>query len=73
PSTGKGEDLTPGAYLPFGCQSRGRHGAHAAAHWEAGILTRRYGLDRDMVMDFFKEGGSGMAMRYFLAGYRLES
>ncbi|MBD3699700.1 DUF2623 family protein [Klebsiella pneumoniae] len=40
---------------------------------EAGILTRRYGLDRDMVMDFFKEGGSGMAMRYFLAGYRLES
>jgi len=25
------------------------------------------------VMDFFKEGGSGMAMRYFLAGYRLES
>ncbi len=25
---------------------------------EAGILTRRYGLDRDMVMDFFKEGGS---------------
>ena len=41
--------------------------------WEAGILTRCYGLDRDMVMDFFKEGGSGMAMRYFLAGYRLES
>ena len=28
---------------------------------------------QDMVMDFFKEGGSGMAMRYFLAGYRLES
>lgn len=24
-------------------------------------------------MDFFKEGGSGMAMRYFLAGYRLEA
>lgn len=44
-----------------------------AQRLEAGILTRRYGLDRDMVMDFFKEGGSGMAMRYFLAGYRLES
>ncbi len=28
----KGEDLTPGAYLPFGCQSLGHHGAHAAAH-----------------------------------------
>ena len=45
----------------------------ATASSAAGILTRRYGLDRDMVMDFFKEGGSGMAMRYFLAGYRLES
>ena len=41
--------------------------------WEAGILTRRYGLERDMVMDFFKEGGSSTAMRYFMAGYRLES
>jgi hypothetical protein len=40
---------------------------------EAGILTRRYGLDRDMVMDFFKEGHSCIAMRYFMAGYRLES
>ncbi len=45
----------------------------SSAPGKRGILTRRYGLDRDMVMDFFKEGGSGMAMRYFLAGYRLES
>jgi hypothetical protein len=22
--------------------------------WEAGILTRRYGLDKEMVMDFFR-------------------
>jgi hypothetical protein len=29
---GGSEDVTPGAYLPFGCQSRGRRGAHAAAH-----------------------------------------
>ena len=41
--------------------------------WEAGILTRRYGLDRNMVMDFFREGHSCTAMRYFMAGYRLES
>ncbi len=27
--------------------------------WEAGILTRRYGLDKEMVMDFFKENHSG--------------
>ena len=41
--------------------------------WEAGILTRRYGLERDWVMDFFKEGNSSTAQRYFMAGYRLES
>ncbi|AGS31250.1 hypothetical protein NGUA15_00075 [Salmonella enterica] len=40
--------------------------------WEAGILTRRYGLDKEMVMDFFKENHSGMAVRFFMAGYRLE-
>jgi hypothetical protein len=40
--------------------------------WEAGILTRRYGLERDMVMDFFKESHSSTALRYFMAGYRLE-
>ncbi|MNO08309.1 hypothetical protein D3C81_2308910 [compost metagenome] len=40
--------------------------------WEAGILTRRYGLDRDMVMDFFKENPSSTTLRYFMAGYRLE-
>ncbi|MGS9235550.1 DUF2623 family protein, partial [Salmonella enterica subsp. enterica serovar Infantis] len=40
--------------------------------WEAGILTLRYGLDKVMVLDFFKENHSGMAVRFFMAGYRLE-
>ncbi len=40
--------------------------------WEAGILTRRYGLDRDRVMGFFRENYSSTAIRFFMAGYRLE-
>lgn len=40
--------------------------------WEAGVLTRRYGLDKDMVMDFFRETNSEAAVRYFMAGYRVE-
>lgn len=41
--------------------------------WEVGIFICCYGFDRDMVMDFFKEGGLGMVMCYFLVGYWLES
>ena len=41
--------------------------------WEAGILTRRYGLDKDMVMDFFRENQSNTTIRFFMAGYRLEN
>ena len=41
--------------------------------WEAGILTRRYGLDKEMVMDFFKENQSSTTIRFFMAGYRLEA
>ena len=41
--------------------------------WEAGILTRRYGLDKEMVMDFFRENQSSTTIRFFMAGYRLEA
>ncbi len=40
--------------------------------WEAGILTRRYGLDKEMVMDFFRENILCSTLRFFMAGYRLE-
>ena len=66
-------DYKRGFVLGFSHRMFEKTGDRQLSAWEAGILTRRYGLDRDMVMDFFKEGGSGMAMRYFLAGYRLES
>ncbi|WP_250543969.1 DUF2623 family protein [Escherichia coli] len=41
--------------------------------WEAGFLTRRYGLDKEMVMDFFRENNSCSTLRFFMAGYRLEN
>ena len=66
-------DYKRGFVLGYSHRMFEKTGDRQLSAWEAGILTRRYGLDRDMVMDFFKEGGSGMAMRYFLAGYRLES
>lgn len=28
------------------------------------MLTRRYGLDKEMIMDFFRESHSGTAMRF---------
>lgn len=65
-------DYKRGFVLGYSHRMFEKTGDRQLSAWEAGILTRRYGLDRDMVMDFFKEGGSGMAMRYFLAGYRLE-
>ncbi|EOU8606407.1 DUF2623 family protein YghW, partial [Shigella sonnei] len=35
--------------------------------------TRRYGLDKEMVMDFFRENNSCSTLRFFMAGYRLEN
>lgn len=60
-------DYKRGFVLGYSHRMFEKTGDRQLSAWEAGILTRRYGLDRDMVMDFFKEGGSGMAMRYFLA------
>lgn len=36
-------------------------------------LTRRYGLDKEMVMDFFRGNQSSTTIRFFMAGYRLEA
>lgn len=41
--------------------------------WEAGILTRRYGLDKEMVMDFFRENNFCFTLRFFMVGYRFEN
>ncbi|MDY1038741.1 DUF2623 family protein [Enterobacteriaceae bacterium RIT714] len=65
-------DYKRGFVLGFSHRMFEKTGDRQLSAWEAGILTRRYGLDRDMVMDFFKENQSSTILRYFLAGYRLE-
>ena len=66
-------DYNRGFVLGYSQRMFEKPGDRQLSAWEAGILTRRYGLDRNMVMDFFREGHSCTAMRYFMAGYRLES
>jgi Protein of unknown function (DUF2623). len=66
-------DYKRGFVLGFSHRMFEKTGDRKLSAWEAGILTRRYGLDRDMVMDFFRETHSTAALRYFMAGYRLES
>lgn len=48
-------DYKRGFVLGFSQRMFEQTGDRQLSAWEAGILTRRYGLDRDMVMDFFKE------------------
>ena len=66
-------DYKRGFVLGYSHRMFEKTGDRQLSAWEAGILTRRYGLDRNMVMDFFKEGQSDTVVRYFMAGYRLES
>jgi hypothetical protein len=65
-------DYKRGFVVGFSQRMFEQTGDRQLSAWEAGILTRRYGLDRDMVMDFFRESDSGTSLRYFMAGYRLE-
>ena len=65
-------DYKRGFVLGFSHRMFEKTGDRQLSAWEAGILTRRYGLDRDMVMDFFRESHFSATLRYFMAGYRLE-
>ena len=66
-------DYKRGFVLGFSHRMYEKTGDQQLSAWEAGILTRRYGLDRELVLDFFRESHSSTAIRYFMAGYRLES
>lgn len=66
-------DYKRGFVLGFSHRMFEKTGDRQLSAWEAGILTRRYGLDKEMVMDFFKENQSSMTIRFFMAGYRLEA
>ena len=63
-------DYKRGFVLGFSHRMFEKTGDRQLSAWEAGVLTRRYGLDKEMIMDFFRESHSGTAMRFFMAGYR---
>ena len=65
-------DYKRGFVLGFSQRMFEKTGDRQLSAWEAGILTRRYGLDKEMVIDFFRENQSAAAVRFFMAGYRLE-
>jgi len=65
-------DYKRGFVLGFSHRMFEQTGDRQLSAWEAGVLTRRYGLDKEMVMDFFRENNSEAAVRYFMAGYRVE-
>jgi hypothetical protein len=65
-------DYKRGFVLGFCHRMFEQTGDRQLSAWEAGVLTRRYGLDKEMVMDFFRETNSEAAVRYFMAGYRVE-
>ena len=67
------DDYKRGFVLGFSHRMFEKTGDRQLSAWEAGILTRRYGLDKEMVMDFFKENQSSTTIRFFMAGYRLEA
>ena len=66
-------DYKRGFVLGFSHRMFEKTGDRQLSAWEAGILTRRYGLDKEMVVDFFKENQSSTTIRFFMAGYRLEA
>lgn len=66
-------DYKRGFVLGFSHRMFEKTGDRQLSAWEAGILTRRYGLDKEMVMDFFKENQSSTTIRFFMAVYRLEA
>ncbi|MCX9072198.1 DUF2623 family protein [Citrobacter portucalensis] len=66
-------DYKRGFVLGFSHRMFEKTGDRQLSAWEAGILTRRYGLDKEMVMDFFKENQPSTTIRFFMAGYRLEA
>ncbi|MEF3561179.1 DUF2623 family protein [Citrobacter freundii] len=66
-------DYKRGFVLGFSHRMFEKTGDRQLSAWEADILTRRYGLDKEMVMDFFRENQSSTTIRFFMAGYRLEA
>lgn len=59
-------DYKRGFVLGYSHRMYEKTGDRQLSAWEAGILTRRYGLDKEMVMDFFRENNSCSTLRFFM-------
>ncbi|MCT4709311.1 DUF2623 domain-containing protein [Enterobacteriaceae bacterium H11S18] len=62
-------DYKRGFVLGFTHRISEQTGNRQRAAWEAGVLTRRYNLDKELVADFFREVNTEVAVKCFLAGY----
>jgi hypothetical protein len=62
-------DYKRGFVLGFSHRISEQTGDRQRAAWEAGVLTRRYNLDKELVADFFKEVNADTAVKCFFAGY----
>ena len=62
-------DYKRGFVLGFTHRMAEQTGDRQRAGWEAGVLTRRYHLDKESVVDFLKEVNADVAVRCFFAGY----
>lgn len=62
-------DYRRGFVLGYSHRCAEKSGDRNQAAFDAGVLSKRYGLDRELVAESFSEAESGYAQRYFYAGY----
>lgn len=62
-------DYKRGFVLGFSHRLAEKSGDRNQAAFEAGVLSKRYGLDRELVAEFFTEVDRRYTVRYFFAGY----
>ncbi|NMP28941.1 DUF2623 family protein [Rahnella sp. SAP-1] len=52
------------------CAENSGDGNHAA--YQAGLLCKEYGLDGELVAEFFSGGENRLPVRFFMAGYNAD-
>ncbi|POP44336.1 DUF2623 domain-containing protein [Superficieibacter electus] len=68
--TGFNDDYKRGYVLGYCHQLREQCGEKELAAWQAGLLTRQYHLDKNIMIEFFTEFGSDAYLHYFRQGYQ---
>ncbi len=63
------KDYTRGFVLGYAYRRAEIIGDENAAAFEAGQLSREYGLDRELVAEFFSDSANRLSKRFFFAGY----